>query len=46
MVPVPVRLRLDDGRYVGEWCMVDRKIEVPPVLDIFAKAKDTVALHQ
>ena len=46
MVPVPVRLRLDDGHYVGEWCMVDRKIEVPAVLDIFAKAKDTVALHQ
>ena len=46
MVPVPVRLRLDDGRYVGEWCMVDRKIEVPPALDIFAKSKDTVALHQ
>ena len=45
MVPVPVRLRKEDGRYVGEWCLCDRKIEVPAALDRFSKAKDTVALH-
>ena len=45
MVPVPVRLRLIDGQYVGEWCLCDRKIEVPPELDLFLKSKDTVALH-